>query len=172
MNSPLDLPIHHLGYAVADLDTAILDAVRRLGAGPFFVLDDVKLESTSNGQPAEFWHSAAFGQWGEVGVEFQEIKRTTPERVTEGLVPPRTPNLNHVAYAVPDPAGVRARLTEMGMPEFLHARVDDIEFTMHDGISVVGHSIEVHAASAGLLGFWAQIREASIGWDGTHPIRR
>lgn len=171
MNPLFDLPIHHIAYSVPDLEAAIHDAVRTLGAGPFLVLDDIELDATSRGEPATFLHSAAFGQFGTVGLELMQIRSGTPDRVADAMSGP-VPSVNHFGYVVPSLADARDRLESVGMPAFLHAFAGEIEFTVHDGRSLLGHNVECHADNSSIRGFWQQVHDASVGWDGSDPIRR
>ena len=168
--SPLSLPIHHLGYAVDNLEESILNAVQTLGAGPFFVMKDIPLTTSSFGEPAVFAHSSAFGQWGDTALEFMQISHCEPERVARAMRQP-TPALNHVAYAAPALRTARDTLADLGLPPFLQAQLGEIEFTMHDLRAVCGHNIELHDDNAGFREFWGRVREASLDWDGRDPIR-
>lgn len=168
--SPLSLPIHHLGYAVDNLEEAILDAARTLGAGPFFLIKNIPLTSTSSGEPAVFAHSSAFGQWGETALEFMQIEHCEPQQVADAMRQP-TPALNHIAYAAPSLGTARDALTDLGLPPFLQSQLGDIEFSMHNARAVCGHNIELHDDNPSFRAFWGQIRAASIGWDGRDPIR-
>ena len=170
-NGPLALPVHHFAYAVEDLESAIHDAVETLGAGPFLLIEDVPLETTSRGEPAQFVHSAAFGQCGSRALELMQIKTNWPQRITNAMHGPR-PSLNHIGYVTPSPAEATEQLEQMGLPEFLHAKLGEIEFTMHDAKALWGHNIEVHADNAAIRSFWQQVHDLSIGWDGSNPIRR
>jgi catechol 2,3-dioxygenase-like lactoylglutathione lyase family enzyme len=163
-------PIHHIGYAVDDLDAAIATAVKTLGIGPFFVLRDIPLIATSHGEPATFQHSAAFAYRGDTGLELMQIDRTAPERVS-AATRQLTPGLNHIAWAVPSLADANKALDEAGLPAFLHATVGEVELTMHDTRQLHGHNIEVHQDSPGFRAHWAQIRAATDGWDGRDPLR-
>jgi hypothetical protein len=57
------------------------------------------------------------------------------------------------------------------MPEYLSSRLGDVEATLHDGTAVLGHSLEIHAESEGLRGFFAMVMDAARGWDGSRPLR-
>ena len=168
--NPITGPIHHIGYAIDDLESSIHWAIEKLGAGPFFVLRDVPLQVSSRGEPAVFAHSSAFGRWGGIFVELMKIDRCEPQRVAAAMNagPPR---LNHIAYVSEDLDAASAVLEGLSMKSFLRASLGDIEFTMHDGQATCGHNIELHSNSAGLRGFYQQIHDASVGWDGTDPIR-
>ncbi len=171
LRPPFDLPVHHVAYAVRDLEAAIQRAVTALGAGPFLVLDDIELETTSRGEPARFLHSAAFGQYGAVALELMQIKSCEPARIADAMRGP-VPSVNHFGYVAPSLPAARDQLEALGIPAFLQARTGEIEFTMHDARSLWGHNIELHADGASIRQFWAGVRDSSVGWDGTHPIRR
>lgn len=170
---PLHGPIHHLAYVVESIEATAKQLVRTLGAGPFFVVRDVPLEQvTSRGEPATFQHDSAFGQCGAMPVELIQIEYLEPARVREGFSqsPPR---LHHAAYVVPRQRVAEARdeLELRGLPAFLHATMGDLDSTLHDGVSVMGHHLELHADSQALHDFFAMVRNASAGWDGSDPLR-
>ncbi|WP_410675856.1 VOC family protein [Amycolatopsis sp. cmx-4-68] len=169
--TPFALPVHHVAYAVPDLEAAIEHAARTLGAGPFLLLEDIPLQVTSRGEPARFLHSSAFGRCGALALELMQIKDTAPDRIT-GTVPATRPGLHHFGYVTSSPDEVRAQLEAMGIPAFLEAVLGDIAFTMHDATHLWGHSVEVHADTPGIRAFWRDVHESSAGWDGRDPIRR
>jgi len=71
--------LHHVGYWVEDLDSAIKQWSRDLGVGPFNVIEHVPFDSfvlTADGQEHRdvvFDHSAAFAAWGPVVVELGQV---------------------------------------------------------------------------------------------------
>jgi methylmalonyl-CoA/ethylmalonyl-CoA epimerase len=170
---PFHGPVHHLAYLVDDLETAVEDLVRKFGAGPFFVLRDVAFEHlTSRGEPATFAHDSAFGQCGAVAIEVMQVKRLEPERVRAGfaLTPPQ---LHHTAYVVAPEHLNEARedLERRGLPAFLHAITGDVDSTLHDAAATLGHHVELHADSQQLREVFGMVRDASVGWDGSDPLR-
>jgi hypothetical protein len=162
--------IHHVAYAVDDLDAAVLHAVETVGAGPFFAFRNIELTPVSRGEPALFEHSAAFGQWGSVVLEFMTIDRAGPEHVEAALVS-ATPTINHIGCVVASLDDESAELETRGFPAFLRAGIGDIEFVMHDARALLGHNLEVHQDSEGFRGFFSQVYEAAVDWDGRDPIR-
>lgn len=164
---------HHCAYAVDDIEATVGRLADQLGAGPFFLVERVPLESVrSRGEPATFAHDSAFGMCGGGPIELMEIIELAPERVERGFSRPR-PGVHHVAYAVPpqDVRCLRRTLDERGMPEYLSARLGELDVTFHDGSASLGHDIEVHVDSEGLRGFFALIRAGAEGWDGSEPLR-
>jgi methylmalonyl-CoA/ethylmalonyl-CoA epimerase len=164
---------HHSAYVVEDIETTVSRLVDQFGAGPFFVIENVPLENVlSRGEPAEFVHNSAFGSCGEGAIELIEPVRLRPERVDKGFSAPR-PRIQHVAYVVPpaEVADVRSSLDDRGLPQYLSTWLGDVETTLHDASATLGHDVEIHADNEGLRGFFAMVRGAAEGWDGSEPLR-
>ena len=90
-----------------------------------------------------------------------EIVRLVPERI-EGRFSGARPGVHHVAWAVP-PASVedlRRELEDRGLPEYLSARLGELDITFHDASASLGHDIEIHVDSQGLRDFFQMVREA------------
>jgi glyoxalase/bleomycin resistance protein/dioxygenase superfamily protein len=169
---PLGQP-HHCAYVVEDIETTVSRLVDRLGAGPFFLIENVPLENVlSRGEPAQFVHNSAFGYCGHGAIELIETVALAPERVEKGFSAPR-PRIQHVAYVVPpaEVVDVRTSLEERGSPQYLSTWLGRVETTLHDASAVLGHDIEIHADNDGLHGFFAMVRGAAEAWDGSEPLR-
>jgi len=168
---PLHGPVHHYGYVIDDLDAAISEAIEKLGAGPFFRIDHVPLDSMkSGGAAATFDHSSAFGQCGDVLLELMQIHKVEPAAVAEGFGLPR-PGLHHIAFVVPSlDAGIET-LDREGFPAYLEATLGAIHFTYHDVGGTLGHDVELHQDGPEFRGFWTNIQAAAVDWDGSDPVR-
>jgi methylmalonyl-CoA/ethylmalonyl-CoA epimerase len=172
LRPPLGEP-HHIAYVVDDIEATVRRLVDQLGAGPFFLVENVPLENVlSRGEPAEFVHNSAFGSCGAGAIELIEAVSLAPERVEERFSGPR-PSIHHVAYAVPptDVADVRRSLDERGLPQYLSSQLGEVDTTLHDASAVLGHDIEIHVDGEGLRGFFGMVRGAAEGWDGSEPLR-
>jgi methylmalonyl-CoA/ethylmalonyl-CoA epimerase len=165
---------HHTAYVVEDIEATVSRLVDQLGAGPFFLIEDVPLENVrSRGEPAEFAHDSAFGSCGDAAIELIAPARLAPERVANGFSGAR-PRVHHVAYVVPaaEVADLRSALDQRGLPQYLSSQVGGVETTLHDASAVLGHDIEIHGENEGLRGFFAMVRGGADGWDGSEPLRR
>ena len=164
---------HHCAYVVEDIEAAVNRLVDQLGAGPFFLIENVPLENVlSRGEPAEFVHNSAFGYCGDGAIELMETVSLAPERVEKGFSGPR-PGIHHVAYAVPptEVADLRRSLDERGLSQYLSAQLGDVDMTLHDASAALGHDIEIHVDSVGLRDNFAMVSGAAQGWDGSEPLR-
>ena len=171
VQEPFGGQVHHYGYVVAELEPAVERLVRSLGAGPFFKVDHVALDTvTSVGEPAVFDHSSAFGVCGPVFIELMQIHHTRPEVVRAAFDVSPT-GLHHMAWAVADFAATVAGLERRAMPAWLDATLGDIHFTYLDASATLGHHVEIHDDSEAFRGFFAMMRDAGEGWDGEDPLR-
>ena len=165
---------HHYAYVVDDIEATVNRLVDQLGAGPFFLIENVPLENVlSRGEPAEFVHNSAFGYCGGGPIELIETVRLAPESVEKGFSASR-PGIQHVAYVVPpaEVADLRRSLDERGLTQYLSSQLGEVETTLHDASAVLGHDIEIHVDNQGLHDFFSMVRGAAEGWDGSEPLRR
>jgi catechol 2,3-dioxygenase-like lactoylglutathione lyase family enzyme len=164
---------HHYAYVVEDIEATVERLVEQLGAGPFFLVEDVPLENiTSRGEPAEFVHHSAFGYCGGGPIELMQIVSLVPEPVEARFSGPR-PGVHHVAWAVP-PAEVedlRRELESRGLPEYLSAQLGEVDTSFHDASGSLGHDVEIQVDSQGLRDFFQMVRDGADGWDGSEPLR-
>jgi methylmalonyl-CoA/ethylmalonyl-CoA epimerase len=164
---------HHYGYVVEDIEATVERLAQQLGAGPFFLVENVPLENvTSSGEPAEFVHHSAFGCCGSDPIELMQMVRLAPERVEDRFSGPR-PRVHHVAWAVPAASveDLRRDLQDRGLPEYLSSQLGEVNSTLHDGSASLGHDIEIHVDCQGLRDFFQMVREGAEGWGGTEPLR-
>jgi hypothetical protein len=57
------------------------------------------------------------------------------------------------------------------VPEYLRSRLGEVDTTLHDAGATFGYDLELHADNDGLRGFFALVRQAADGWDGTELMR-
>lgn len=163
-------PIHHVGFNVPDLRTAIDTWATVYGAGPFYVNEHVAYdEAASGGAPAAWDHSAAFGQWGTVPVELQQTHAVHPEELAGPFTAGGRAAVNHVGITAEDPAAESARLESLGFRLCLHARLGAVEFFWHDATESFGYCIEVITAAAELEAFFETIASGARNWRENQP---
>ncbi len=140
--------LHHVGYWVDDLDSAMEQWGRDLSVGPFDVIEHVKFESfvlTAGGRrydDAVFDHAAAFAAWGPVVVELGQVHAIDDRLAAAYGVAPGA--VSHVSWVVPDVEQKSARLARLGCRLINTARSGPISVAWHDGGPLFPHPIELH----------------------------
>ena len=164
--------IHHVGFNVPDLSTAIETWVNVWGAGPFYVNEHVAYDESTSSETAVVWdHSAGFGQWGTVPVELQQTHDLRPAELVRPFTADGRAAVNHIGVTAEDPAAESARLESLGYRLCMYARLGQVEFFWHDTTHAFGCCIEIVTAGPGLDDFFATIASGALDWDGRDPIR-
>jgi hypothetical protein len=141
-------PLHHIGYWVDDLDSAMKQWTRDLGVGPFQVIEHVPLEDfvlTVDGRHYDdvvFDHAAAFAAWVPIVVELSQVHAIDDRLAAAYGFAPGT--VSHVSWVVPDLAAESARLERLGCQLINTARSGPISVAWHDGGPLFPHPVELH----------------------------
>jgi Glyoxalase/Bleomycin resistance protein/Dioxygenase superfamily len=163
--------IHHVGYVVEDLHRDVPRFAALTGAGPFYAIEHLAFDEVSyRGEPAVYDHSSAFGQWGPMLVELTQVHHAEPAGLLDFLVKPGD-GLGHIAWLADSLEDEVARLRHAGLTPFHAGRTGPASAVWFDGGDMFGHPIEVLQRRDELLGFYAMVRDASVGWDGSEPLR-
>jgi hypothetical protein len=153
--------LHHVGYWVEDLDSALKQWGQDLGVGPFQLVPHIEFESfvlVVDGEQYRnvvFDHSAAFAAWGPVVVELSQVHAIddrlaaaygvgavgTGAGAGAGVAPGV---VSHVSWVVPDVTAESARLAGLGCRLINTARSGPVSVAWHDGGPLFPHPIEVH----------------------------
>lgn len=142
-----------LAFSVSDLKKPTLETWRqRLDTGPFVVAEHVELEnSLVHGRPADFDHSSAFAQWGDVMIELI-VEHSRPRIGSDR-------GIHHVAFIVPEIDDAANRCAEFGWPVVLDARTSRGQrFMMCDARVDLGHLVEIYEGTPDLLDFYQYVR--------------
>lgn len=161
-----------IAYVVDDVRTAATRWAATAGAGPFFVRDHIPVtEVLHRGQPAEFDHSSACGQWGTMMVELVVDHGVGPNAVRDIFAPGEV-GLHHMAVFCDDVEAEAARLAAEGHPIAQTALAwGRTRFTFIDTTATRGHMIELYEPSDRLRDFYAMVADAAARWDGSDPVR-
>jgi len=152
--------LHHVGYWVDDLDSALTRWRQDLGVGPFQVIEHVAFEEfvlVADGQRYDdvvFDHSAAFAAWGPVVVELGQVHAIDDRLAAAyglaqaadgpGEYDTAPGAVSHVSWVVPDVEQESARLARLGCRLINTARSGPISVAWHDGGPLFPHPIELH----------------------------
>lgn len=157
------LPARQIAYFVPDIRAAARAHRATFGSGPFLVIDHVPTPTVRyRGQPAALDHGSAYGQWGEVMVEFV-VQHDEGPSAFHDLYPRDSGRfgLHHVAVFVDDLDTTIERFGERGAKCALYAETEALAFAMVDTSATLGHMIELYEPTPVLTGFYDRIRAAA-----------
>jgi hypothetical protein len=163
--------IVQVAYAVEDVRAAARMFAERVGAGPFFVRHhDLPRHVDHRGEPAQFDHSSAYGQWGPVQIELVQVHGAAPTSLAD--VVQRTSGIHHVATFVESIDDEQRRLVGLGWEPVMTAETaSGLRYAFHDARPVLGHLLEIYEPSRGVLALYAMVAGAADGWTGHDPVR-
>jgi len=168
------MPIEHgvvkqVAYVVDDLDAAIARWVEVVGAGPFFRIDDARLEDMRyRGAPAEAAMSLAVGNSGGVQIELIQLRDGAPSVYRE-----LARGVHHLAMLARDFEAESARLDRLGHPLAWTLTIPGVcRVHYHDTLAAFGHFLELWESTETLRGFLEMVEAAAQDWDGRDPVRR
>jgi catechol 2,3-dioxygenase-like lactoylglutathione lyase family enzyme len=165
--------VMQLAYVPADFDAALRFWIETMGAGPFFALDHVRLEELKyKGEPTEIDFSMVLGYWGDLQIELIRQHNDAPS-IYKSWRDEGREGLHHVCILVDDMALARRVCAETGatvMQEGLVAGGGEVIYVDTGGGP--GTMVEILKPGPGAPQFFAMMRDAARGWDGSDPVRR
>ncbi|MFT4054146.1 MAG: VOC family protein [Novosphingobium sp.] len=166
------MPVRQIAYFVPDVVAAAKAHMAAFGSGPYYVAEHIPLTSSLHrGRPAELDHTSAYGQWGEVMVEFVQQNNDGPS-VFRDLFPDGAQGMHHVALIVDDLQAAIARFEAAGHETALYAEVaPGVGFAMVDCVAELGHFVELYEPTPQLLAVYDLMRTSARDFDGSDPIR-
>lgn len=168
----LDRTIRQVAYFGPDAVAAARAHSAMFGSGPYYVAEHIPLSLCRyRGQDAELDHTSAYGQWGDVMIEFVQQNNEGPS-VFRDMYPDGGEGIHHVALIVDDIQASMRAFVAAGHEEGLYAEVSPgVGFAMMDCRKTLGHFVELYEPTETLVGVYGLIRSASEGWDGSDLIR-
>ena len=169
----LAYPIAQVAYVVPDAQAAALQATHLFGAGPFFFVPRIELAwGEHRGVAQKFLHSSAYGQWGEVMLEYVQQDEAGPSPFRDMYPDEQSSGVHHVATMVDSLPQTYAHYANLGFEVAARAEtLTGTEFAFIDTVKSLGHMIEIYERSESLLGFYAMVKAAAQGWQGEDPLR-
>lgn len=166
--------VRQIAYFVPDVRAAAREHARRFGSGPFFVAAHIPVaKAWYRGTPCVFDHSSAYGQWGQLMIEFAQQHGPGPSPFHD-LYPEGSGRfgLHHVAVFVDDLAAAIEAWNRRGFATALYAELaDGFPFAMLDATQAYGHMIELYQPAPRLVDFYRRVADASRDFDGSDPVR-
>jgi hypothetical protein len=165
--------IMQLAYVPADFDTAFNFWIDKMGAGPFFALDHVRLENTKYlGAPSDIDFSMVIGYWGDLQIELIRQHNDAPS-IYKSWRDEGREGLHHVCILVDDMAETRQSVHASGATIAQEGQVaggGDVIYVDTGGGP--GTMVEILKPGPGGRDFFAMMKDAARNWDGRNPVRR
>ena len=165
-------PIMQLAYVPQDFDSALRYWTEKVGAGPFFMLEHVKLDDVKfRHAPSAPDFSMALGYWGDMQIELIKQHNDAPSIYKEWHDAGRE-GIHHVCIVVDDMQAARAAADRARAEVVQEGSIPGGEVIYVDPGRDAGMLIELVKLPPEALQGFAYMREQARGWDGSDPIRR
>ena len=166
-------PIRQIAYFVPDVRAAARAHHALFGSGPYFVAEHIPLRLAKHrGIDRPLDHSSAYGQWGELMIEFVQQNNPGPSAFHD-MYPEGSgrEGVHHVALFVDDVQAEIARFAAAGHATALYAEMNDgFAFAFIDTAQSLGHMVELYAPVPSLTDFYAMVAAAAETFDGGEVI--
>ncbi len=163
--------IMQLAYVVDSIDAGIEYWTSVMGAGPFYVFPNIKMEGFKyRGQPTDADFSLALGYWGDMQIELIEQHNTSPS-IYQAWKDAGHQGLHHGCIVVDDIEATRAACVAQGFEILQEGKIPGGGAIYIDTRGGPGTMIELIEMPEGLKGACVVMRDAARNWDGSEPKR-
>jgi methylmalonyl-CoA/ethylmalonyl-CoA epimerase len=163
-------PVMQIAFAPADFDAALKYWTETMGVGPFFLMENIALEDLRyRGEPSDFVFSLALAYWGDIQIEL--IRRENDSAsIYDGRIGDA---LHHSCVLTDDIEKARTIAIESGATVLVEAKVGaDGHVLYADTGGGPGSIVEILQPASGSGVLFQMIKDASVGWDGSEPLRK
>jgi methylmalonyl-CoA/ethylmalonyl-CoA epimerase len=163
-------PVMQIAFAPADFDAAIKHWTETMGVGPFFLMENIALEDMRyRGQPSDFVFSLALAYWGDMQVELVRRENDSPsiydDRIGDAL--------HHTCVLTDDIEKARTIVIDSGATVLVEAKVGADGHVLYvDTGAGAGSILEILQLANGSDSLFDLIKQASVNWDGSDPLRK
>lgn len=171
MNKITKYPVRQVAYFVPDVEATARRHSSLFGSGPFYVAHNIPLTRCEyRGKAVHLDHSSAYGQWGDVMIEFVQQNNPGPSAFKD--IYRSGQGLHHVALIVESLEETRRQFETAGYATALYAEAGPGNtFAMMDTVRDYGHFVELYEPLPPLLSLYDTVRSAAAEFDGRDLIR-
>jgi hypothetical protein len=166
-------PIRQNGYVVRDLRAALDHWIHRLGVGPWYLIEEVKLDwFRHRGEDSSPRISIALANSGPLQIELIQQHDDAPSLYREFLDAGRE-GLQHLAFWSTDYQPLYDAMLARGYTIGHEGQIggEQGRFAYFDCDAHPGAMIEISDVGGAKGRFFEAIRRAAEDWDGSDPIR-
>ncbi len=154
--------VRQIAYFVPDAAEAARAHHAVFRSGPFVLAEHIPLtRCLYRGRDAEFDHSSAYGQWGDVMIEFVQQNNPGPS-CCHDMYPEGSGRygIHHLALFIEDMDAEIARYAELGHDVAMDATSGlGTRFVLIDTSPLFGHMLELYHPHPGLRAFYKRIAD-------------
>lgn len=163
--------IFQIAYVVDDLEQAVEFWAGRMGAGPFFLMENIAFERiTYRGRPAAIDISVAIGYWGDMQIELIRQNNDAPSIYSSWK---GQQGVHHMCVIVDDIKAARASFLNAGAEILQEGNLNaDFHFFYADTGGGSGTMIEAITAPTEIRDGFEFMKAAARDWDGLEPLRK
>ena len=163
-------PVMQIAFVPADFDAAIVHWTGVMGVGPFFLIENIALEGMRYlGNPSDCIFTIALAYWGDIQVELIRQENDAPS-IYQGC---EGGALHHTCVLTDDIEAARSIAEAAGASVLVEAKVGEDGAVLYVDTGGGPRSIvEILQPASGSDALFAMIKDASVGWDGSDPVRR
>jgi methylmalonyl-CoA/ethylmalonyl-CoA epimerase len=162
-------PVMQIAFVPADFDAAIQHWTQVMGVGPFFLIENIRLEGMRYlGRPSDCIFTIALAYWGDIQVELIRQENDSPSIYLgkEGGA------LHHSCVLTDNINHARRIAIDAGADILVEAKVGDDGAVLYvDTGGGPGSIVEILQPTSGSEGLFAMVKDAGKNWDGSNPLR-
>jgi hypothetical protein len=166
-------PIRQNGYVVRDVRAAMNHWVDVIGVGPWFYFDRVKVDYFRHrGEDSPVEMSIALANSGDLQIELIQQRNDAPSMYLEFLAAGHE-GLQHLAYWTTEYQTLYDRALALGYTVGHEGRIggEQGRFAYFETQGHPGTVVELSDVSGPKGAFFQFVRQCSVDWDGSNPIR-
>ena len=166
--------IRQNGYVVRDIRASLDHWVDVMGVGPWFYFDRVKVDwFRHRGASSDIEMSIALANSGDLQIELIQQRNEAPSMYKEFLDAGRE-GLQHVAYWTRDYQALYDQVLARGYRIGHEGQIggEQGRFAYFDTEAHPGTVVEISDVSGPKGRFFDLVKQASVDWDGSDPVRQ
>lgn len=158
-------------YVVDDLDVAVDNWIKNVGAGPFFVMHNLALTVTYRGTEMPLDIDLALGQSGLVQIELIKINCSTANVYSDTFPHGSACGFHHIAMFPKDLDAAIQDYEAKGYPLAMDLMFGETRVVYMDARRDMGCMIEFYQDTPDMRAMYARVAKAAVNWNGDDPIR-
>ena len=141
-----------------------------MGYGPFLTIDLDLPNTIYRGKPAPLNLSIAMTQAGDLMIELIQQRNSGPSAYRDAYAA-NEGGFHHVCWICDDYEAEKQALVQRGFALACEGSIPGLTYCYFDTRADLGCMVEIVPDVPLIRGMYQSVRNASIGWDGSNPIR-